>query len=91
MRGIKSGLPLNDAIRLIANDGQEPVKAEFRRVIEAQQLGLNIPEACARMSNVMPLPEVNFFAIVIGIQRKRAAIFPRRLATCQRFCANAAK
>ncbi len=68
VRSIKSGLPLNDAIRLIANDGQEPVKAEFRRVIEAQQLGLNIPEACARMINVVPLPEVNFFAIVIGIQ-----------------------
>ncbi|OJF91511.1 type II secretion system F family protein [Pararhizobium antarcticum] len=68
VRSIKSGLPLNDAIRLIANDGQEPVKAEFKRVIEAQQLGLNIPEACARMINVVPLPEVNFFAIVIAIQ-----------------------
>jgi len=68
VRSIKSGLPLNDAIRLIANDGQEPVKSEFKRVIEAQQLGLNIPEACARMINVVPLPEVNFFAIVIAIQ-----------------------
>ena len=68
VRSIKSGLPLNDAIRLIANDGQEPVKTEFRRVIEAQQVGLNIPEACARMINNIPLPEVNFFAIVIAIQ-----------------------
>jgi len=68
VRSIKSGLPLNDAIRLIASDGMEPVKTEFRRVIEAQQIGLNIPEACARMGNTMPLPEVNFFAIVIAIQ-----------------------
>jgi tight adherence protein B len=68
VRSIKSGLPLNDAIRLIANDGQEPVKAEFKRVIEAQQLGLNIPEACARMINTVPLPEVNFFSVVIAIQ-----------------------
>lgn len=68
VRSIKSGLPLNDAIRLIANDGQEPVKAEFKRVIEAQQVGMNIPEACARMINSIPLPEVNFFAIVIAIQ-----------------------
>lgn len=68
VRSIKSGLPLNDAIRLIAGDGQEPVKTEFRRIIEAQQVGLNIPEACARMINSIPLPEVNFFAIVIAIQ-----------------------
>ncbi|WP_275787795.1 type II secretion system F family protein [Pararhizobium gei] len=68
VRSIKSGLPLNDAIRLIANDGQEPVKTEFRRIIESQQVGINIPEACARMVNSIPLPEVNFFAIVIAIQ-----------------------
>jgi tight adherence protein B len=67
-RSIRSGLPLNDAMRLIASDGQEPVKSEFRRVIEAQQVGLSIPEACARMTATMPLPEVNFFAIVIAIQ-----------------------
>jgi tight adherence protein B len=68
VRSIKSGLPLNDALRLIANDGQEPVKSEFRRVVESQQVGLSVTEACARMVNHMPLSEVNFFAIVIGIQ-----------------------
>ncbi|MDO1580656.1 type II secretion system F family protein [Rhizobium oryzicola] len=68
VRSIRSGLPLNDAMRLIASDGPEPVKTEFRRVIESQQVGLSIPDACARMVNTMPLPEVNFFAIVIAIQ-----------------------
>jgi tight adherence protein B len=68
VRSIRSGLPLNDAIRLIATEGTEPVKSEFRRVIEAQQVGLSIPDACARMTIQMPLQEVNFFAIVIAIQ-----------------------
>ncbi|MGF9565303.1 type II secretion system F family protein [Neorhizobium sp. JUb45] len=68
VRSIKSGLPLNDAMRLIASDGQEPVKGEFRRVIESQQVGLSIPEACTRMTQTMPLSEVNFFAIVIALQ-----------------------
>jgi tight adherence protein B len=68
VRSIRSGLPLNDAMRLIASDGQEPVKSEFRRVVESQQVGLSIPDACARMMLTMPLPEVNFFAIVIAIQ-----------------------
>ncbi|KQV84342.1 type II secretion system F family protein [Rhizobium sp. Root1220] len=68
VRSIKSGLPLNDAIRLIANEGKEPVKSEFRRVVESQQVGLSVPDACARMTNHMPLQEVSFFAIVIAIQ-----------------------
>ena len=64
VRAVKSGLPLNDGIRLIANEAQEPVKTEFRRIIEAQQVGLSIPEATLRMVDTMPCPEASFFGIV---------------------------
>lgn len=67
-RSIRSGLPLNDAVRLVAAEAREPVKAEFRRVVEAQQVGLSMSDACTRMTNHMPLQEVSFFAIVITIQ-----------------------
>jgi tight adherence protein B len=67
-RSIRSGLPLNDAIRLVASEAREPVKTEFRRVVEAQQIGLSMADAVARMGNHMPLQEVNFFGIVIAIQ-----------------------
>jgi len=50
------------------HEGKDPVKSEFRRVVESQQVGLSVPDACARMSNFMPLQEVSFFAIVIAIQ-----------------------
>ncbi len=68
VRSIRSGLPLNDAMRMIASDGQEPVRSEFLRVVEAQQMGFSIPEACSRMTQTMPLQELSFFAIVIAIQ-----------------------
>jgi hypothetical protein len=68
VRSIKSGLPLNDAIRMISAEGQEPVRTEFKRIVEAQQMGMNVPEACARLYNRIPLSEANFFAIVIAIQ-----------------------
>jgi tight adherence protein B len=68
VRSLKSGLPLNDALRLIAAEGQEPVRSEFRRVVESQQLGFSIPEACGRMFTAVPLQEVKFFAIVVAIQ-----------------------
>ena len=68
VRGIRSGLPLNDCVRIIANDAQEPVKSEFARVVESQQLGLTMSEACQRLAERVPCPETNFFAIVINIQ-----------------------
>jgi tight adherence protein B len=68
VRAVKSGLPLNDGIRLIANESAEPVRTEFRRIVESQQLGLSTPEATARMAETMPCPEAAFFGIVIQIQ-----------------------
>ena len=67
-RAIKSGLPLNDGIRLIATEAKEPVREEFQRVVENQQMGMSTPEAIARMYERVPLPEANFFGIVIQIQ-----------------------
>ena len=68
VRAVKSGLPLNDAVRMIAAEGVEPVRGEFRRIVESQQVGLSIPDACMRMSETMPCPEASFFGIVIQIQ-----------------------
>ncbi|WP_313613491.1 type II secretion system F family protein [Agrobacterium sp.] len=79
-RSIKSGLPLNDAVRLIAADGQEPVKTEFQRILDSQQLGLSIPEAATRMTLTMPLSEVNFFATVITIQAQAGGNLSEALA-----------
>lgn len=79
-RSIKSGLPLNDAVRLIASDGQEPVKSEFQRVVDAQQVGIGIPQAIERMMLTMPLFEVNFFSTVINIQAQAGGNLSEALA-----------
>ena len=84
VRSIRSGLPLNDALRLVAAEGQEPVKSEFRRVIDSQQVGLSVPEACARMINHVPLQEVNFFAIVIAIQSQAGGNLSEALSNLSR-------
>lgn len=70
VRAVKSGLPLNDGIRLIASESPEPVRTEFRRIVEAQQMGLSTPEAALRMGETMPCPEAGFFGIVIQIQQQ---------------------
>ena len=70
VRGIKAGIPLGDCIRNIAMESSEPVRTEFRMIVEAQTMGLSIPEAVERIIDRVPAPEANFFAIVINIQAK---------------------
>ncbi|BCJ92029.1 pilus assembly protein [Terrihabitans soli] len=70
VRGVKSGLPLGDCFRIVAAESQEPVKSEFRGVIEMQTVGMPLGEAVERLYTRLGLPEANFFAIVINIQSK---------------------
>jgi tight adherence protein B len=68
VRAVKSGLPLNDGIRMLAGEAQEPVKTEFQRVVDAQSVGKSTAQACLEMQDSMPCPEAAFFGIVIQIQ-----------------------
>jgi len=69
-RGIKAGLPLNDCLRIVATEATEPVKTEFRLIIESQTLGLPLTDAVAKLYERMPCAESNFFGIVLAIQQK---------------------
>jgi tight adherence protein B len=84
VRGIKAGLPLGDCLRVIAGDTQEPVRSEFRMIIETQQLGLPISEAVERLPLRVPIPEANFFAIVISIQAKAGGNLSEALGNLSR-------
>jgi tight adherence protein B len=70
VRGIKAGLPLNDCLRIVAGEAAEPVRSEFRLIIESQTLGLPLTEAADKLFERMPCPESNFFGIVLAIQQK---------------------
>jgi tight adherence protein B len=70
VRGVKAGLPLGDCLKIIANEAQEPVKNEFRSIVETQTIGMPVGEACLKLYESVPLPEANFFGIVVSIQQK---------------------
>ena len=76
--------PLNDGVRLIATESREPVRTEFRRIVEAQQLGISISEASLRMQETMPCPEASFFGIVIQIQQQAGGNLSEALANLSR-------
>jgi len=70
VRGLKSGLPVNDALKVIATEMAAPVAPEFAEVVEGQRVGISIDQGIERMYERVPLAEVNFLSIVIMIQQK---------------------
>jgi tight adherence protein B len=84
VRGIKAGLPLLDCLRIVTNDAPEPVKSEFRQIVESQTIGIPIGEACAKLYDRMPLAECNFFGIVISIQQKSGGNLSEALGNLSR-------
>lgn len=70
VRGLKSGLPLNDAMKVISTETPDPVGPEFLEIVEGQRVGISIDQGIERMFERMPLSEVNFLAIVMNIQSK---------------------
>lgn len=70
VRGVKSGIPLTDCLRIVATDASEPVRTEFQTMIEDLTMGLSVEEAVQRMAERVKLEEARFLSIVITIQSK---------------------
>ena len=91
VRGVKSGLPLNDSMRLVAKEAKEPIKSEFARVIDQQALGKSTTEAVQMLFDRMPLPEVNFFVVVITVQQQAGGNLSEALGNLSRVLRNRKK
>ncbi len=70
VRGVKSGLPLNECLQVVARESPEPLASEFREVIDQQRMGVTLGDCLERLSDRIPLPEIRFLAIVISIQQQ---------------------
>jgi tight adherence protein B len=70
VRGVKSGLPLNDSMRLVAKEAKDPLKTEFQKVLDQQSLGKSMTEAIQVLYERIPVSEVNFFVVVITVQQQ---------------------
>jgi len=84
VRGVKAGLPLGDCLRIIASESPEPVRGEFKSIVEAQTVGITIGDSCAKLYERMPLPEANFFGIVVSIQQRAGGNLSEALGNLSR-------
>ena len=84
VRGVKAGLPLHDCLKMITTEASEPVKSEFRAIVETQAVGMPLGEACSKLYERMPVPEANFFGIVVSIQQRSGGNLAEALGNLSR-------
>jgi len=70
VRGIKSGLPVHDALKIIGKESPEPLAEEFIRLVDNIAVGMTVDQALEKMYERTPTPELRFFSIVLSIQSK---------------------
>ena len=70
VRGLKSGLPVSESIRMVGEELQEPVGTEFKSVTDAQGLGQSLDAAMWDAANRIDTPEFKFFVISLSVQRE---------------------
>ena len=70
VRGIKSGLPVHDCLKIIGRESPEPLGGEFLRLVENIGMGMSLDQGLEKLHDNMPTAEVRFFSIVMNIQQK---------------------
>lgn len=69
IRGVKSGLPLNECLKIIATESPEPIGSEFQRLNDGSKMGVPLDQGLQKMYDRISVPELNFFMIVLMIQQ----------------------
>jgi len=67
-RLLRAGMPVSEAIKMVAREFTGPIGEEMSRIFDKQKIGVSLPEAVAECAQRMPLPEVQMFATAVTIQ-----------------------
>lgn len=70
VRGLKSGLPVNECIMNVAKELPAPTGVEFQRISDAMRLGKQLEEALWETADRLNTPDFKFFVISLVVQRE---------------------
>lgn len=70
VRSVKSGHPLNTALRMIADNMEEPIAPEFRQLVNEIAYGRPLVDALRRLAKRVDEQDVHFFVVVLAVQQE---------------------
>lgn len=70
VRGVRSGLPVAETIKTIAEEIENPVGPEFQRIGDQMRIGVSMDEAMWATAKRLQIAEFNFLVISMSIQQE---------------------
>jgi tight adherence protein B len=70
VRGLKSGVPISESIKVVGKELPDPVGVEFRGITDSMLLGQSFDQALSAASKRINLADFRFFEISLGIQQE---------------------
>ncbi len=68
VRGLKSGLPVTETIKVVGEESQDPISTEFSSITDSVRFGKKLDEALWEVSERLDMQEFNFFTVTLSIQ-----------------------
>jgi tight adherence protein B len=70
VRGLKSGLPVTESIKVVGHEIGDPVGVEFRLISDSIKFGMSLNQALWSAAPRINTPEFRFFNITLSIQQE---------------------
>lgn len=70
VRGLRSGLPINESIKIVGNEVDDPVGIEFRKIADAMRMGKTLEDALWAAAELLDTPDFKFFVISLAVQKE---------------------
>lgn len=70
VRSVRSGHPLNTALKIIAENMAPPISTEFKQVVDEISYGRSVSEALFKLSERIDQTDISFFVVVLAVQQE---------------------
>ncbi len=68
VRSVRAGLPLTDAVRVVAREMPQPTASQFQIIVADLAIGMAVSESLTRLAARTQLAEYHFFATALTLQ-----------------------
>jgi tight adherence protein B len=70
VRAVKAGLPVLDAMAIIAREIPAPVGTEYQKILDEMHIGVDMGAALQRTADRIRIPDFRFFVVSLSLQRR---------------------
>jgi tight adherence protein B len=80
-RAVRAGLPVVEAMEVVAREIRPPVGIEYRRTLDEARLGVEIETALQHTADRIRVPDFRFYVVTLALQRRTGGSLGETLAT----------